>query len=144
MNQQLTELDTEIKKTKQELNEYTVEDLKYQNSEYTIDSAARVQETLKVFRERLTLRKLNKLEEEVKNCFLYLLYKSDLLHPIAIDAKTFGLSLYDLNGKAVPKHRLSSGEKQLTGRKQKLSPNVAQTGLIRRKNVWLQVERINK
>jgi DNA sulfur modification protein DndD len=144
MNQQLTELDTEIKKTKQELNEYTVEDLKYQNSEYTIDSAARVQETLKVFRERLTLRKLNKLEEEVKNCFLYLLYKSDLLHPIAIDAKTFALSLYDLNGKAVPKHRLSSGEKQLTGRKQKLSPNVAQTGLIRRKNVRIPVEPINK
>lgn len=113
MNQQLIELDTEIKKLKLELNEYTVENLKYQNSEHIINSAARVQETLKVFRERLTLRKLNKLEEEVKNCFLYLLHKSDLVHRIAIDAKTFGLSLYDLNGKKVPKHRLSAGEKQL-------------------------------
>ena len=61
----------------------------------------------------MTLRKLNKLEEEVKNCFLYLLHKSDLVHRIAIDSKTFGLSLYDLNGKQVPKHRLSAGEKQL-------------------------------
>ena len=32
----------------------------------------------------------------------------------------------------------------LAGRKQKSSPNVAQTGLIRRKNVRIQVEPINK
>ncbi|MBD2566662.1 DNA sulfur modification protein DndD [Anabaena lutea] len=113
MTQKVIELDTEIKKLRQELNEYTVENIKFQNSEHIIDSAARVQQTLKVFRERLTLRKLNKLEEEVKNCFLYLLHKSDLVHRIAIDSKTFGLSLYDLNGKPVPKHRLSAGEKQL-------------------------------
>ena len=113
MTQNLIELDTETKKLRQELNEYTVQNIKYQNSEHIIDSALKVQQTLKVFRERLTLRKLNKLEEEVKNCFLYLLHKSDLVHRIAIDSKTFGLSLYDLNGKPVPKHRLSAGEKQL-------------------------------
>ncbi|MBE9219462.1 DNA sulfur modification protein DndD [Dolichospermum flos-aquae] len=113
MNQKLIELEAETKKLRQELNEYTVENLKYQNSEHIINSAGKVQQTLKIFRERLTLRKLNKLEEEVKNCFLYLLHKSDLVHRIAIDSKTFGLSLYDLNGKPVPKHRLSAGEKQL-------------------------------
>ena len=113
MNQKLIELEAETKKLRQELNEYTVENLKYQNSEHIINSATKVQQTLKIFRERLTLKKLNKLEEEVKNCFLYLLHKSDLVHRIAIDSKTFGLSLYDLNGKPVPKHRLSAGEKQL-------------------------------
>ncbi|AFZ60202.1 DNA sulfur modification protein DndD [Anabaena cylindrica FACHB-243] len=113
MSRELIELETEIKKLRQELNEYTVENLKYKDSEHIINSAAKVQATLKEFRERLTLRKLNKLEEEVKNCFLYLLHKSDLVHRIAIDSKTFGLSLYDLNGKPVPKHRLSAGEKQL-------------------------------
>lgn len=113
MNQKLIELETETKKLRQELNEYTVENLKYQNSEHIINSAVKVQQTLKVFRERLTLKKLNKLEEEVKNCFLYLLHKSDLVHRIAIDSKTFGLSLYDYHGKPVPKHRLSAGEKQL-------------------------------
>ena len=76
MNQKLIELDAETKKLKQELNEYTVENLKYQNSEHIINSAGKVQQTLKIFRERLTLKKLNKLEEEVKNCFLYLLHKS--------------------------------------------------------------------
>ncbi|MFM2063226.1 MAG: hypothetical protein RLZZ507_2896 [Cyanobacteriota bacterium] len=109
----LIELETVINQTKKELNNYTSENLKYQSNEHLINAATQVQNTLKIFRERLTLRKLNKLEEEVKNCFLYLLHKSDLVHRIAIDAKTFSLSLYDLNGKPVAKHRLSAGEKQL-------------------------------
>ncbi|BAZ29474.1 hypothetical protein NIES4074_19210 [Cylindrospermum sp. NIES-4074] len=109
----LAELETNIAKSKKELSTYTVENIKQKNNEHIINSAAKVQETLKIFRDRLTLRKLNKLEEEVKNCFLYLLHKSDLVHRIAIDTKTFSLSLYDLNGKPVPKHRLSAGEKQL-------------------------------
>ena len=107
------ELETIIAKSKKELSDYTLENIKHKNNEHIITSAAKVQETLKIFREKLTLRKLNKLEEEVKNCFLYLLHKSDLVHRIAIDTNTFGLSLYDFNGKPVPKHRLSAGEKQL-------------------------------
>ncbi len=113
IRRRLTELETIIGKSKKELSEYTVENIKYKNSEHIITSAAKVQETLKIFRKKITLRKLNKLEEEVKNCFLYLLHKSDLVHRVAIDTKTFSLSLYDLNGKLVPKHRLSAGEKQL-------------------------------
>ncbi|MEH1933952.1 MAG: DNA sulfur modification protein DndD [Nostoc sp.] len=113
IRRRLAELETIIAKSKKELSEYTVENIKYKNNEHIITSAAKVQETLKIFREKLTLRKLNKLEEEVKNCFLYLLHKSDLVHRIAIDTNTFGLSLYDFNGKPVPKHRLSAGEKQL-------------------------------
>ena len=109
----LAELETIIAKSKKELSEYTVENIKHKNNEHIIISAAKVQDTLKIFREKLTLRKLNKLEEEVKNCFLYLLHKSDLVHRITIDTRTFSLSLYDLNGKPVPKHRLSAGEKQL-------------------------------
>ncbi|MBD6617448.1 DNA sulfur modification protein DndD [Komarekiella sp. 'clone 1'] len=113
IRRRLAELETIIAKTKKELSEYTVENIKHKNNEHIVTSAAKVQNTLKIFREKLTLRKLNKLEEEVKNCFLYLLHKSDLVHRIAIDTKTFSLSLYDFNGKPVPKHRLSAGEKQL-------------------------------
>ncbi|MHC5612780.1 MAG: DNA sulfur modification protein DndD [Nostoc sp.] len=113
IRRRLAELETIIAKSKKELSDYTVENIKYKNNEHIITSAAKVQETLKIFREKLTLRKLNKLEEEVKNCFLYLLHKSDLVHRIAIDTNTFGLCLYDFNGKPVPKHRLSAGEKQL-------------------------------
>ncbi|MEH1909823.1 DNA sulfur modification protein DndD [Nostoc sp.] len=113
IRRRLADLESIISKSKRELSDYTVENIKYKNNEHIITSAAKVQETLKIFREKLTLRKLNKLEEEVKNCFLYLLHKSDLVHRIAIDTNTFGLSLYDFNGKPVPKHRLSAGEKQL-------------------------------
>ncbi|MBD2502531.1 DNA sulfur modification protein DndD [Anabaena azotica] len=109
----LAELAETIEKTKTELREYTDKNIDKKNREHIITSATKVQETLKVFREKLTLRKLNKLEEEVKNCFLYLLHKSDLVFRIAIDTNTFALSLFDFEGKPVPKHRLSAGEKQL-------------------------------
>jgi DNA sulfur modification protein DndD len=109
----IVELETAIAQTKKDLNEYTEETIDRKNTEHVIASAIKVQETLKLFRERLTLRKLNKLEVEVTECFRYLLHKSDLVHRIAIATNTFSLSLYDLQGKPVPKHRLSAGEKQL-------------------------------
>jgi DNA sulfur modification protein DndD len=111
--QRQSELDVAIKQTKQELQKYTTETIIRQNQEHIIAVSAKVQETLKLFREKLTLRKLNKLEREVTECFRYLLHKSDLIHRIAIDTHSFRLSLYDLQGKQVPKHRLSAGEKQL-------------------------------
>lgn len=113
LNRQFINLTTTIDKTKRELNSYTDKNLKYQSNQHLIASVHRVQENLKLFKEKLTLRKLNKLEEEVKNSFLYLLHKSDLVYRVGIDAKSFQLSLYDLHGKLVPKHRLSAGEKQL-------------------------------
>ena len=109
----LTELQTEIDKLKKDLTEYSVQTIERSSKENIINASTRVQETLKLFRERLTLRKLNKLENEVTECFRYLLHKSDLVHRIVIDTNTFSLSLYDFNSKPVDKHRLSAGEKQL-------------------------------
>jgi DNA sulfur modification protein DndD len=113
VRRRLVELEAAIEKAKKNLKEYTEQTIDRKNREHIITASARVQETLKLFRERLTLRKLNKLENEVTECFRYLLHKSDLVHRIAIDTNTFSLSLYDLQGKPVPKHRLSAGEKQL-------------------------------
>ena len=107
------ELDTKIKQIRKELADYGEKNIDRKNDEHMIKTSAKVQQTLKVFRERLTLRKLNKLEQEVSECFLYLLHKSDLVHRVAIDTEAFSLSLYDLQGEPVPKHRLSAGEKQL-------------------------------
>ncbi len=102
-----------IAKTTKELENYGGDSLKYKNSQHLIDSIQKVQETLKLFKEKLTLKKLNKLEVEVAECFRYLLHKSDLVHRVVIDTHNFSLSLYDLQGKPVQKHRLSAGEKQL-------------------------------
>jgi len=103
----------EIAQTKKELERYSQQNIDSKNDEHIIHAAAKVQETLKQFRDRLTLKKLNKLEVEVTECFRYLLHKSNLVHRIAIETHTFRLSLYDPQGQPVPKNRLSAGEKQL-------------------------------
>ncbi|MBD1919658.1 DNA sulfur modification protein DndD [Microcoleus sp. FACHB-831] len=102
-----------IANAKKELEQFSDRNIARQNDEHIIAATAKVQATIKLFRERLTLRKLNQLESVVTEFFLYLLHKSDLVHRVIIDAKTFSLSLYDNEGKPVPKHRLSAGEKQL-------------------------------
>jgi DNA sulfur modification protein DndD len=107
------ELERAIAQTKKELEKYSEQAIDVHNDEHIIKSVGKVQATLKLFKERLTLRKLNKLEGEVTECFRYLLHKSDLVHRVAIENENFSISLYDLQGKLVPKHRLSAGEKQL-------------------------------
>ncbi|NET03661.1 MAG: DNA sulfur modification protein DndD [Symploca sp. SIO2B6] len=102
-----------IENKRKELAHYGEKNIDSQNDEHIITTSAKVQKTLKLFREKLTLRKLNQLEQKVTQCFLYLLHKPDLVHRVAIDTHTFSLSLYDLQGQLVPKHRLSAGEKQL-------------------------------
>ncbi|MGK7939940.1 MAG: DNA sulfur modification protein DndD [Crocosphaera sp.] len=109
----IREAEKAVQMTIKDLKSYTDEALEKQNNEHIIKSAAKVQNTLQLFKERLTLKKLNKLEVEVTECFRYLLHKSDLVHRVAIDTHNFLLSLYDPQGETVPKHRLSAGEKQL-------------------------------
>ncbi len=107
------EIDREIDRAKQELKNYSENAIDHANNEHIIQSVAKVQKTLAVFREKLALKKLNKLESEVTGCFRYLLHKSNLVHRVAIDSGSFRLSLYDPHGKPLPKQRLSAGEKQL-------------------------------
>ena len=107
------ELGQTIEKTKKELAQYSEQNIDRKNEQHIITASAKVQATLKVFREKLTLRKLNQLESQVTECFLYLLHKSELVHRVAIATNTFSISLYDTQGQLVPKHRLSAGEKQL-------------------------------
>ncbi len=112
-NRRYQELDRTIVKTKQELATYTETNIKLKNDLHIIDSVAKVKATLQVFKEKLTLKKINRLENEVTECFRYLLHKSELVHRVTIDSSTFTLSLHDREGKLLPKHRLSAGEKQL-------------------------------
>ncbi|MEZ2240992.1 DNA sulfur modification protein DndD [Microcoleus sp.] len=113
VNRYIEELDRELTQAKKELENYSSEYITIRNSQHIIASIAKAQATLKQFKEKLTLKKLNKLEVEITECFRYLLHKTDLVHRVAIDTQTFSLSIYDTEGKQVPKHRLSAGEKQL-------------------------------
>jgi DNA sulfur modification protein DndD len=107
------ELDRIVTKTRQELANYTETNIKLKNDQHIVDSVAKVKATLEIFRKKLTLKKINKLENEVTECFRYLLHKSELVQRVTIDSSTFTLSLHDREGKLLPKHRLSAGEKQL-------------------------------
>lgn len=113
VNRRLEELKKDSDKNQKELESYSSEYITIRNSQHVIASIAKAQATLKLFKEKLTLKKLNKLEVEITDCFRYLLHKTDLVHRVAIDTQTFSLSIYDPEGKLVPKHRLSAGEKQL-------------------------------
>ncbi|MFW6358069.1 MAG: DNA sulfur modification protein DndD, partial [Chroococcales cyanobacterium] len=106
-------IEWEMNRTKKELEQYGEKMLEQNNDSHIVKSIGRVQNTLKLFKEKLTLKKLNKLEAEVTECFRYLLHKSDLVSRVAIDTQTFSLSLYNSQANPVPKHRLSAGEKQL-------------------------------
>jgi DNA sulfur modification protein DndD len=106
-------LDQKINKIKKELEKYSEKILDRQNTAHIISSIAKVKDTLAIFKQKLTLRKLNKLEIEVSECFRYLLHKSNLVHRVVINSNDFSLSIYDPNGHQLPKHRLSAGEKQL-------------------------------
>jgi DNA sulfur modification protein DndD len=107
------EIDRIVKQTQQELENYSQKEIDVRSNQQIIDSIEKVKATLAIFKERLTLKKLNRLESEVTECFRYLLHKSDLVHRVIIATNTYSLSLYDPEGKQVPKNRLSAGEKQL-------------------------------
>ena len=110
-------LDKEIEYKQQEikkiLQQYGTQAINNIEEEHLINTVARVQDTLKIFREKLALKKLNKLETEVTECFRYLLHKSNLVHRVAIETETYRITLYDPQGQLLPKQRLSAGEKQL-------------------------------
>lgn len=104
---------TEYEKVKKDLEKYSQNTIDQKNANHIIETISKVQNSLKIFKEKLTLKKLNKLEVEVTECFRYLLHKSDLVHRVVIATEDFSLSLYDPQGQPVEKHRLSAGEKQL-------------------------------
>jgi DNA sulfur modification protein DndE len=49
----------------------------------------------------------------LRESFRFLLRKKTLVHQVQIDAATFAIHLFDNAGQAIPKHRLSEGEKQV-------------------------------
>lgn len=74
---------------------------------------SKVQSGLDEFRDQLLARKIRALETSVTECFNTLARKTDAIKNISIDPKTFGVTLYDRDGNAVPKAALSAGEKQI-------------------------------
>ena len=111
--QQVNQINQAIERTKKDLQSYSQLAIDFKNTDHLLKSAARVKQTLALFKQKLKLHKLNHLEDLVTKHFIYLLRKPDFVHRVQIDTETFKLSLYDHDGDPLPKHRLSAGEKQI-------------------------------
>jgi len=73
----------------------------------------RTQATMQDYLRRATQRKIDRLSELVTESFRYLLRKQTLVQRVLIDPDSFAITLYDDTGRAIPKQRLSEGEKQI-------------------------------
>ena len=75
--------------------------------------AERTGVTMQEFLKRVTVRKIDRLSTLVTESFQFLLRKSAFVRRIVIDPLTFAITVVDAEGRAVPKTRLSEGEKQI-------------------------------
>jgi DNA sulfur modification protein DndD len=113
IKQTLTAVEKKINDVRKKLSHYGEDNIKHEQGKHLVELIPKVKQTLSLFQQKLTLRKLNKLESEVTNCFRYLLHKSNFVGKVMISTESFALSIYDNNGLLLPKNRLSAGEKQL-------------------------------
>lgn len=113
LQKKLEAVERDIKSKLKELGQYSDRKIEDLQGDHLLNSMPRVEKTLKLFKEKLTLRKLNKLENEVTSCFRYLLHKSNFVGKVVINTNNFALNLYDDLGNLITKNRLSAGEKQL-------------------------------
>ena len=77
------------------------------------DLAGKTRSTMQEFLRRATERKIDRLSSTITDSFCFLLRKKTLVERILIDPTTFAVTLYDKSGTALPRHRLSEGEKQI-------------------------------
>ncbi len=75
--------------------------------------AARTQVVMQEFLTRATERKIDRLSDLITESFRYLLRKQSLVERIQIDPTTFAITLFNQAGHALPRERLSEGEKQI-------------------------------
>jgi DNA sulfur modification protein DndD len=85
----------------------------HEDARRMIQLAGRTRDTMQVFLERVTARKIDRLSQYITEAFRFLLRKQTLIERIVIDPATFAITLYGAEAHALPKQRLSEGEKQI-------------------------------
>jgi DNA sulfur modification protein DndD len=75
--------------------------------------AARTRVVMQEFLARATESKIERLSDLITDSFRFLLRKQSLIERIHIDPSTFAITLFNQAGHALPKERLSEGEKQI-------------------------------
>jgi DNA sulfur modification protein DndD len=87
--------------------------LKKDTGDLGFDRAGVVLELMSEFSDALATSKVKTLEKHFVAAFARLARKEDMVVDVRIDPTTFAASLIDRHGKAIPKERLSAGEKQI-------------------------------
>jgi DNA sulfur modification protein DndD len=75
--------------------------------------AGSARKALDAYLNRLTTAKVDELQAVALKCFLTLSRKTDLVHGLHINPRTFEVTLLDSGGDSIPKASLSAGEKQI-------------------------------
>lgn len=88
-------------------------DIESEKAARMVKLAVRTQETMREFLRQSTIRKIGRLSQLVGEAFQFLLRKQTLVERVEIDPHSFRITLYDTEGGALPKERLSEGEKQI-------------------------------
>jgi DNA sulfur modification protein DndD len=113
----IAELQNEISAKEQRLNKIRRaqidSDIENEQSQRMRDLVERTRDTMRLFLEQSTMRKIERLAGLVTESFRFLLRKKSLVERIEIDPRTFRISMIDKNGTVIPKERLSEGEKQI-------------------------------
>jgi len=86
---------------------------KGQKAREAIENANQVRKVLEAYSQRLTRTKVETLAQTVTECFNKLCRKQDWIDHIRIDPKDYSVTLFDDKNRAIPKNRLSAGEKQV-------------------------------
>ena len=81
--------------------------------EETVRKASQVRKVLESYSQRLTASKIQELAQNATDCFRKLCRKQDWIDHLTIDPDDFAVTLYDRHHHAIPKSRLSAGEKQI-------------------------------
>jgi DNA sulfur modification protein DndD len=120
LNEQANRLDLAIaaerenvEEQQRKLRKLVEKDFEHEDVRRMMELAGRTRETMQVFLQRVTERKIDRLSALITESFRFLLRKQSLVERISIDPAGFGITLYDTSGQALAKQRLSEGEKQI-------------------------------
>jgi DNA sulfur modification protein DndD len=103
-------IDDQIKRLRKK---FTDEEIANEEDIRLLQLLSRTQETMQVFLQRATEKKIGRLAEFITESFRFLLRKKALVERVVIDPRTFSIEIEDSNGQRISKQQLSEGEKQI-------------------------------
>ena len=113
LDQKIHEQTSLIGLKKSALRQIVDEKYKQKASETNLQVTRDVQNVLDLYSSKLRERKLQLLEQYLIEAIQVLIHKEDFVEKVAIDKKTFAMTLYRKNNQEMLKDELSEGEKQM-------------------------------